>query len=156
MAPKGLALALLLVVAGLEAGCGDDGTDHARPASEPLPAEGRNLLFVVRGSGRLDDGKLTIEDPRVEWFTDRPQRDAGVMSADALVAELSSAEANPPNAELIGADADAAITIEEAQSPGSSLNFAYKVIRGDLPPSKALGEATVFIDPVSDPTQTGG
>ena len=148
-----LVLALLAVL--LAPGCGNNESGGGESATEPVPATARNLLFVVRGDGRLENTELTIEDPRVEWFTDRPQRQAGVTSANDLVARINGDDSKP-NAELVGDEVDAAITIVGAEHSDEKLRFGYEVIRGDLPPPGSLGEISVFVDPYRDPTGTGG
>lgn len=90
------------------------GSAHAQEA--PVP-EAESLLFVFEGRDVTvkpiagERGSFTFRMPitqsnkRVTWFTDRPDRDAGRMTMDSLVAlwqddETDSFKNEPPNAAL--------------------------------------------------------
>ncbi len=61
-------------------------------------------LFVLRGPARHVGGGLTVRTRKVDWFTDRPQRQAGTITPETLVDNWQAwgFADDPPNAALTG------------------------------------------------------
>lgn len=147
-----LAAAVLLVV-----GCGgDSGEEGKSSTAEPsagklaaLPATG-DLLFVVRGPATVSRGRLTVDTETVDWFTQRPQRRAGVASVSELAKGWGSYgfADDPPNVALAGPNLDTVVELSDPELTGDGIAFDFKALRGELAPSdgEELEELTLFID----------
>ncbi len=105
-----------------------------------------SLLYVVHGETSVQNNSLSIAPEHIHWFTDKPVRKAGKMSADNLV-DLWNKDfkASPPNAAITGSDVNAVVEIDQATFNNGKINFEYGVIYGELP-NGDLGTASVFID----------
>lgn len=142
-----LGLAIAASLAALVGGCGENGGVEIE-ATGDFPTEGA-LLFVVRGDAQAEDGRLSIESDTVEWFSDRPERRAGISEIHQLVdrwSEFGLAKV-PPNAAVTGGEADAVVELSDPQLDDGSISLAYEPIRGTL--DGDLGTVSAFIDTVS-------
>jgi len=146
MDPRRL-VALVLVVgsAGLFAA--------VSPATAAPPPERAPTLFVLRGAAHGGGNQLTVDTRRVEWFTDRPVRRAGVMTPRALVRgwEAWGFADDPPNAALTGDDLDVVVELSEPRVRDGRLRFDVKPVRGRLP-SGGLGAVSAFVDATATPS----
>ena len=119
-------------------------------------------LFVQNAEGMSFDGaRLTLEgaDPNIIYFCDRPVREAGHLTWDALM-ELGgsgedSFEVDPPNAavSIFGPDGElieAVVTLTAKPTlSGDRAIFPIELLEGELPD---VGGATIlFIDPIGRP-----
>ncbi len=108
-----------------------------------------------------DDGSVTFHDlsPATLFFSDRPQRVVGHLTARQFVDEWSVGEnsfaEDPPNAVISflqeGGETpeDAIVVLRDPRLEGTSLTYAIEVLEGSLP---ASGESvSVFIDPFGRP-----
>lgn len=113
------------------------------PASAAEPPADAALLFVVNGPSSTvtrdgDRFRITLDGVRtVHWFTDRPDREAGRMTASALRAKWKGYgfAADPPNAALVADSSGRRITaIVELSRPavsGSRVTFTAVPTRRD-------------------------
>ena len=137
---------LALGLAALAGGCGDEeGTDVK--VTGDLPTQG-SMLFVVRGDARAEDGRLSIDTDTVEWFSDRPERQAGVSEIDQLVDQWSGfgLAGIPPNASVVGGETEAVVELSDPRLDGGSISFAYEPLEGQTLESGELGDVSLFID----------
>ncbi len=108
-----------------------------------------------------DDGTVTFHDlsPATLFFSDRPQRVVGHMTAKQFVDEWSVGENSfaddPPNAVISFLEAgdvtpeDAIVVLKDPRLEGSSLTYSVDLLEGSLP---ARAESvSVFIDPFGRP-----
>jgi hypothetical protein len=132
--------------------------------SEPLAEsdETCQAMFVQSAQGMSYDGaRLTLEgaSPDIIYFCDRPVREAGHLTWDALM-ELGgsgkeSFEVDEPNAavSVFGPDGEVieavvTLTARPSMSGGRAI-FPIELLEGDLP---GVGGATIlFIDPIGRP-----
>jgi hypothetical protein len=108
-----------------------------------------------------DDGSVTFHDlsPATLFFSDRPQRVVGHMTAKQFVDEWSVGENSfaddPPNAVIsfLGeGDAtpeDAIVILKNPRLEGTSLTYSVDLLEGTLPASAE--SCSVFIDPFGRP-----
>jgi hypothetical protein len=143
-------LARVLLIAAAAAlvlsGCGDSGSDRqGSPVTGPLPEKGGDL-FVLRGEASVSGQRIEIKTDRVEWFTDRPKRQAGAAKVDELAKDWTAFGFGtlPPNAALSGDDVDADVVLTDPKTTDDGISFAFKPIRGGI--SGDLGPASVFVD----------
>jgi hypothetical protein len=107
------------------------------------------------------NGSVTFHDlsPATLFFSDRPQRVVGHMTAKQFVEEWSLGENSfaddPPNAVISfleegdTAPEDAIVVLKDPRLEGSSITFSIELLEGTLP---ASGESvSVFIDPFGRP-----
>jgi hypothetical protein len=145
----GLSLSLLL------GGCGDSPSEPSEDSAASLgtlPSSGE-LLFVIDGPVELTEGRVSIEDETLEWFTDRPRRQAGQAAVADLVSNWSSYgfDKSAPNAALSATDSEDVISLSDPRLEDDGASFAYTQISGDPP---ADGESVgLFIDS-SNPYRT--
>jgi len=145
------ALALSLVACASTA-TGEDG-------DEP------SYLFVqTSASATLENGRLTLEgvSPSMLWFADRPERMAGHCHVDKfLEAMTGNTDADnfgedPPNATLsvFSEDSvtDVVVTLMDPKLVGDTLTYTVKHLEG--PESVRGGPASLFIDPIHQPSST--
>ena len=112
------------------------------------------LFAVNASSGSVSGETLTLTiSPHVIYFSDRPNRLAGNISATELVALWKSTNPNsfaedPPNAVINlfenTDDESAVITLSKPSLQGNKLSFHIKTIEGSLP--REFAHASVFID----------
>ena len=108
-----------------------------------------------------DDGTVTFHDisPATLFFSDRPQRVVGHITAKQFVDEWSVGENSfaddPPNAVISFLEAgdetpeDAIVVLKDPKLEGSSITYSIDLLEGTLP---ASGESvSVFIDPFGRP-----
>jgi hypothetical protein len=108
-----------------------------------------------------NDGSVTFHDlsPATLFFSDRPQRVVGHLTAKQFVEEWSLGEnsfaEDPPNAVisfLAEGDVtpeDAIVVLKDPRLEGTSITYAIEMLEGSLP---ASGESvSVFIDPFGRP-----
>jgi hypothetical protein len=97
--------------------------------------------------------------PATLFFSDRPQRVVGHLTAEQFVAEWDRGEnsfaADPPNAVIsfleTGDEApeDAIVVLKDPRLEGDAITYGYEVLEGSVP---ASGEhVSVFIDPFGRP-----
>jgi len=91
---------------------------------------------------------LTVNTKKLEWFTDRPNRDAGSISAKELVDHWNGwgFKGDPPNAALIGRDTDVIGELSQPRLRAGTVQFDFKPIRGE-PADGKLGKVSLLIDP---------
>lgn len=144
-----LSIALALAAASPLASCG--GGDESEPTgptpSGELPERGE-LLFVVRGPTDVSDGRISIETDLVEWFRERPSRQAGAVVADQLVERWPALgfDQDPPNAAVSGAADEVTVSLSDPRSEDGETSFAYEISEGNLS-SGEQGFLSLFIDP---------
>ena len=75
-------------------------------AHAEVPPVAEPSLFVVRAPVTSNDGVLIVSTKKLEWFTDRPNRDAGSLSTKELVDHWNGwgFEGDPPNATPVTLD----------------------------------------------------
>jgi hypothetical protein len=119
-------------------------------------------MFVqVAKSYTADGASVTLHGlaPATLFFSDRPQRVVGHLTARQFVDEWGKGEnsfaADPPNAVLSFLEAgdeapeDAIVVLKDPRLEGDELTYAYELLEGAVPPS---GEhVSVFIDPFGRP-----
>lgn len=124
------------------------------------------FLFVIRAASVSYDGSrmvLNDVDPNITWFCDRPVRQAGHMTMQALKQLVSRGDnnfnENPPNAAVSvfqpdGSISDAVVVLPSAPKvEGSIVDFEVREVDGTLPEK---GNATVvFVDPIGRPLSPG-
>jgi len=111
-------------------------------------------LFVISGtSGSLDGDKLTlIGVPNVIYFSDRPARKAGHMSAPKFIEMwdkgVDNFKADPPNATLSvlekGGAKNVVVELMSAEQKNGSVVFKVAVLEGKL--TESFGSSSIFID----------
>ena len=119
-------------------------------------------MFVqVAGNMTAEGDQVTFHGlaPATLFFSDRPQRVVGHMSAQQFVDEWDKGEnsfaADPPNAVISFLDgddetpADAIVVIKEPRLEGDSITYTVQLLEGSLP-AKAES-CSVFIDPFGRP-----
>jgi hypothetical protein len=119
-------------------------------------------MFVqVAGNMTAEADQVTFHGlaPATLFFSDRPQRVVGHMSAQQFVDEWDKGEnsfaADPPNAVISFLDgddetpADAIVVIKEPRLEGDSITYTVQLLEGSLP-AKAES-CSVFIDPFGRP-----
>jgi hypothetical protein len=113
----------------------------------------RSLLFVARGAGMIAAERVEISTEQIEWFSDRPDRQAGFYSLESFLAiwHENDLGTSPPNAALIGANIDAIAILSSPVTSESSISFAYKIIEGSIPEGKH-DAVSLFIDNLQGPT----
>lgn len=151
-----LLIALALGAIAVAACDGITGSDDATPTVDvgtvearvtgPLPSDG-NLLFVLRGPATITGDVIEIDAETVEWFTDRPQRQAGTGPLQDLIENWSAYgfADDPPNAALTGAGIDAVVVLTDPRTTSGGVAFAFSTLTGELQPGQAE-TVSVFID----------
>ncbi len=140
------------LVGCLAAGC-SAGSSGPSVAPNPTIPDNESLLFVVRGNATAAAGHFAVNAPAVEWFSDRPLRQAGFTTDETLVGLWQgSFGVDPPSAALAGNGIDAVLALDTAQAANGQLDFTYHPIRSTVPEGD-LGAVSVFIDST---TSTGG
>lgn len=151
-------------------GCTDD-ADWAAPTlgSEPraltTPPPGDDLLFVARGelgvvhAETATTGTVTLDGANpVTWFSDRPDRDAGLMGVETMLEEFGwghdgdTLGEDPPNATLT-ADGHDTVVVEltAATVDDDTVTFDVTTLGDGTLSSGPLRNAELFIDSVSIP-----
>ncbi len=141
-----IAALILLLPVGLQA---------AETAKETTAAEEPSLLFVQSAQAMRFDGKtLTLGGigPATVYFSDRPQRLAGLVSHQAFVAlwdkNKEAFAADPPNAALAVLDqpdqAPVAVELVSVTLEPDSLVYKVRVLEGSLPAES--GPVSLFVD----------
>lgn len=130
-------------------GCGGDSgeDDPGEPAvTGPLPRSG-SVLFVLRGPASVSGDRIELQTDEVEWFTDRPERLAGVADADELVKDWKDYgfTTEPPNAALAGEETDAEVELTNPEITTEGLSFEFESLRGDVVEGDDAS-VSVFID----------
>jgi hypothetical protein len=117
-------------------------------ARAEVPPVAEPSLFVVRAPAHHDDGVLSVRTKNLEWFTDRPDRDAGRLSTKELVEHWESwgFGSDPPNAALVGDDVDVIGELTKPRIRRGALRFGFEPIRG-VPEDGNLGTVSLLIDP---------
>ncbi len=138
-------IAFALLFALLAAACKDDAPTARITPNPELPAS-ESLLFIARGDASARGGHLTIDATHIEWFTDRPDRNAGFTTLDTFAALWQTAFAgDPPTAAIAGNNLNAVVTIDSAVVKGNRLDIAYTAVRAGLPDGD-LGPVSLFVD----------
>ena len=119
-------------------------------------------MFVqVAGNMTAEGDQVTFHAlaPATLFFSDRPQRVVGHMSAQQFVDEWDKGEnsfaADPPNAVISFLDGDdetpedAIVVIKEPRLEGDNITYTVQILEGSLP-AKAES-CSVFIDPFGRP-----
>jgi hypothetical protein len=121
-----------------------------------------DALFVLSARGTEFDGSvLTLKEtnPTVVYFCDRPVREAGRMTLEALTVRVQKGannfRENPPNAAISIFEDDGSVNEVVVVLPtapviaGDSVKFEAVGIDGGLP--AAGGAVSMFIDPIGMP-----
>jgi len=121
-----------------------------------------DALFVLSARGLEFDGSvLTLKEtnPTVVYFCDRPVREAGHMTLEALTAQVQKGEnnflENPPNAAISIFEDDGSVKEVVVVLPSApviandTVKFEIVGIDGDLPATG--GAVSMFIDPIGMP-----
>ena len=121
-----------------------------------------DALFVLSARGMEFDGSvLTLKEtnPTVVYFCDRPVREAGRMTLEALTVRVQKGannfRENPPNAAISIFEDDGSVNEVVVVLPtapviaGDSVKFEAVGIDGGLP--AAGGAVSMFIDPIGMP-----
>jgi len=116
--------------------------------------EAPSYLFVQQAdSGAYDGATLTLSGaPKTLWFTDRPVRRAGNLSADDY-AKLWQADGtfaeDPPNAAIaIDADETPIVTLSNYRAnDDGSVSYDVTIVKGMLPAK--MGDVSLFLDWIS-------
>ena len=119
-------------------------------------------MFVQVARGMTTDGdRVTLHGlaPATLFFSDRPQRVVGHLTAQQFIDEWDKGEnsfaADPPNAVLSFLDADgetpedAIVVIKDPGLEGDRMSYTVQVLEGSLP-AKAES-CSLFIDPFGRP-----
>jgi len=119
-------------------------------------------MFVQVASGMTTEGdRVTLHGlaPATLFFSDRPQRVVGHLTAQQFVDEWDKGEnsfaADPPNAVLsfleTGDDTpeDAIVVIKNPGLEGDKITYTVQVLEGSLPASAE--SCSLFIDPFGRP-----
>jgi len=119
-------------------------------------------MFVQVARGMTTEGdRVTLHGlaPATLFFSDRPQRVVGHLTAQQFVDEWDKGEnsfaADPPNAVLSFLDADgeapedAIVVIKDPGLEGDRMSYTVQVLEGSLP-AKAES-CSLFIDPFGRP-----
>jgi len=108
-----------------------------------------------------EDDRVTLHGlaPATLFFSDRPQRVVGHLSAQQFVEEWDKGEnsfaADPPNAVLSFLDSDdetpedAIVMIAEPKLEGDDLTYSVQILEGRLPAEAHA--CSLFIDPFGRP-----
>jgi hypothetical protein len=146
-----VAVLITLVVLSLAA-CGSTSNECTPAVTGHLP-DTSGLLFVVRGEATVKGNRLEIEAKDVIWFTDRPQRCAGIGATHEIADkwEAYGFGEDPPNAAAIGRDTEAVVELGEPEAGDGAISFAFKAIQGDLRGVDG-DQLSIFID-TGNPTQ---
>jgi len=119
-------------------------------------------MFVQVARGMTTEGdRVTLHGiaPATLFFSDRPQRVVGHLTAQQFIDEWDKGEnsfaADPPNAVLSFLDADgetpedAIVVIKDPGLEGDRMSYTVQVLEGNLP-AKAES-CSLFIDPFGRP-----
>ena len=157
----GLVALVSITIMGLSmSGCSAEEPDQLGGSAEA--EEECQAMFVQSAQGMSFDGtRLTLEGAsrNIIYFCDRPVREAGHLTWDALM-ELGgsgedSFEIDEPNAavSVFGPDDEliqAVVTLVGRPSmSGGEAVYAVTLLEGDLPESG--GATVIFIDPIGRP-----
>jgi hypothetical protein len=155
--PRNAACLIAIALAAISVGsCGGTEEDDSNGGADSggveakvsgsLPSAG-DLLFVLRGPATVTDDRLEVEAETVEWFTDRPQRRAGVAPIQDLIDDWSGYgfDSDPPNAALAGPRTDAVVALSDPEAVDSGVAFGFSSLRGEVEPGDA-GSLSIFID----------
>ncbi|MEM9481624.1 MAG: hypothetical protein AAGA58_18390 [Verrucomicrobiota bacterium] len=119
--------------------------------AETAPTKSLFVLTASRGDTENGVLKLNLLHPEIIYFSDRPERVGGKMSAKEFfkswTERTDSFADDPPNASLSLAGDDGNPCIMELMSgrlSGQTATFQYKVLAGQPPAS--FGRAFLFID----------
>lgn len=117
------------------------------PVTGDLPASGSDL-FVVRGDAQAEGGRLSVDTDTVEWFTDRPERRAGVTEVAQLADRWSEfgLVRDPPNAAVAGGSTQTVVELSDPRLDDGSISFAYRPLHGETLDTGDLGAVSVFVD----------
>ncbi|MEP3275639.1 MAG: hypothetical protein ABJN26_00270 [Stappiaceae bacterium] len=119
-------------------------------------------LYVMSMDGaELQKDVLTLTglNSKVIWFTDRPKRQSGVADSEEFIANWpmgdDSFEVDPPNAVLVGEDADGEqfeleIELTDPDWTAEYLKLRVLPLSDELPQSLTLKGAHLFIDNSND------
>jgi hypothetical protein len=119
-------------------------------------------MFVQTAAGmtaRKDSVTFHDLSPATLFFSDRPQRVVGHMTAKQFVDAWSEGEnsfaEDPPNAVISflgdgdSAPEDAIVVLKDPRLAGSTISYSIDILEGSLPTSAA--SCSVFIDPFGRP-----
>ena len=118
------------------------------------------FVQVAKGATVADDAMTLVgASPSTLYFSDRPERVVGHMTAKQFVEEWNegtdSFASDPPNAVLsfveLGADtpSDVVVVLRDPSIGDDSITYAVEVLDGELP--RSAGACTLFIDPLGRP-----
>ena len=118
-------------------------TPRTRPAQ--TTGQERDPQADARRAGVHD--RIEVKAETVEWFTDRPERKAGIAAAHALVDNWKGYgfDERPPNAAVVGPGTDAVVELRRPQKTTDGIAFETVGIRGELPPRQEA-QLSLFID----------
>jgi hypothetical protein len=138
-----------------------------RPQDAPVvteeapPNEIEAMYVQVAASAESAPGTLTLQGlgPATLFFSDRPQRVVGHVTAPAFIelwtqGENSFAE-DPPNAVLCFMEEgdrspeDAVVVLRDPRLDGDAITYSVEILENTLP--RQAGACSLFIDPIGRP-----
>ncbi|MEX2253619.1 MAG: hypothetical protein WD649_05650 [Thermoleophilaceae bacterium] len=160
-------LALGMLCAALTiAGCGDD--DDKGDSSKPVSQQRESFLFVQDARTASVDtrkGTLTLRgaSPSVQYFSDRPERIAGLTSVDSFRKSWKRLFGDdPPNAAIhhVASPSGSRAQVAELLGPpryegGRTLTYRIKLVEAprDTPSPVPFAGVSLFIDAGSEDSQ---
>ena len=123
--------------------------DERRPRADTRAAKRTVAKRDPKADARLAGlhDRIELKADAVEWFTDRPQRKAGIAAAHEFVDRWKGYgfDEQPPNAAVTGPGTDAVVELRKPQKTPDGAAFEAVGIRGELPP-KQHENLSLFID----------
>lgn len=130
------------------------------PSARAADEDSVEFLFVQAGAQvALKDGTLSLANanPHTLYFSDRPERIAGVVTTEEFVEHWAtgtdSFKADPPNAVLVlhstGKPVVSVVELSDAKLADGTLSYAVKVIDGHQ--EIEGGWSSLFIDMIGRP-----
>lgn len=126
----------------------------AAPAASAGEQQSVAVLFVASAERMVSDGTTVTfsgSAPNVVWFTDRPERKAGLMPMDRFLDRWASGLAgfagDPPNAVLtIGGQIEHPVIVEltDPVQDGDAVTYGVAVLHGTLP--EVAGPVSIVFD----------
>lgn len=115
------------------------------PKLKIAPKSETQLLFVLNGDMTIAEDKLTVKDEKIEWFTDRPDRDAGFMDAASFIELWNESDfvLEAPNAAF--SNLSAVIELKSPVLKNKSIEFDFEVVSGKLGDGE-IKDASLYID----------
>ncbi|HEX9804814.1 MAG TPA: hypothetical protein VGA67_03965 [Candidatus Dojkabacteria bacterium] len=127
----------------------DSSAETSTVIVEEIPNEYKKfpLLFVVEGDAIVEAGRIKFSLNHIEWFADRPSREAGETFPFELVSNWSEwgFETDPPNAAFNNENIHIVIELSDPQVEVDGISFAYDDVFESLEDG-TYSNAELFID----------